>query len=82
MLQTQIQALVITDIILCSISMNKTRSQLRMGDLGQGGGSIADDPSRTYSVPSYINKYKSLTKKNMNRERTINLILYQEQLDK
>ena len=28
-----------------------------------GGGSIADDPSRTYSVPSYINKYKSLTGK-------------------
>tara|TARA_Y100000996_G_scaffold227195_1_gene178652 strand:- start:288 stop:1532 length:1245 start_codon:yes stop_codon:yes gene_type:complete len=38
------------------------RAQLRMGDRA-GGGSIADDPSRTYSVPSYINKYKSLTGK-------------------
>ena len=39
--------------------------QLRMGDR-TGGGSIADDPSRTYSVPSFINKYKSLTE-NMNQ---------------
>ena len=38
------------------------RAQLRMGDRA-GGGSIADDPSRTYSVPSYINKYKALTGK-------------------
>ena len=38
------------------------RAQLRMGDRA-GGGSIADDPSRTYSIPSYINKYKSLTGK-------------------
>ncbi len=38
------------------------RAQLRMGDRA-GGGSVADDPSRTYSVPSYINKYKALTGK-------------------
>ena len=38
------------------------RAQLRMGDRA-GGGSIADDPSRTYSIPSYINKYKALTGK-------------------
>ena len=38
------------------------RAQLRMGDRA-GGGSVADDPSRTYSIPSYINKYKSLTGK-------------------
>ena len=36
------------------------RAQLRMGDRA-GGGSVADDPSRTYSIPSYINKYKALT---------------------
>tara|TARA_R100000234_G_scaffold105705_1_gene76023 strand:+ start:426 stop:1673 length:1248 start_codon:yes stop_codon:yes gene_type:complete len=38
------------------------RAQLRMGDRA-GGGSVADDPSRTYSIPSYINKYKALTGK-------------------
>tara|TARA_B100000287_G_scaffold165512_1_gene156115 strand:+ start:322 stop:1590 length:1269 start_codon:yes stop_codon:yes gene_type:complete len=38
------------------------RASLRMGDRA-GGGSVADDLNRTYSVPKYLKKYKSLTNK-------------------